>query len=106
MKNKEEKIEFQKKVHRRIFVRDITLLAACPSCYVIFCCFFRLLRFYEEKKILLQKMVGGLAPSDPTLPPSSPSVHGPATCNYQLRNILKACLKMYGKSYKHLMINI
>ena len=49
MRNQEVKIELQKKVHRRICVRDITFLAACPSSSVIFCRFFRLLRFYEEK---------------------------------------------------------
>ena len=37
------KIELQKKDHRRICVRDITLLAAQLPFYVIFCCFFRLL---------------------------------------------------------------
>ena len=53
--NPRKKIELQKKVHRKIFVRDITFLAARPP-YAIFCRFFRLLplfrllRFYVEKK--------------------------------------------------------
>ena len=42
-KNQEEKIELQKKVHRTICVRDITLLAARSSFYVIFCWFLHLL---------------------------------------------------------------
>ena len=36
MRVQEEKIELQKKVHRRIFVRNTTFLAACPPSYVIF----------------------------------------------------------------------
>ena len=53
--NPRKKIELQKKVHRKIFVRDITFLAARPP-YAIFCRFFRLLplfrllRFSAEKK--------------------------------------------------------
>ena len=44
MRNQEEiKIELQKKVHRRICVRNITFLIAHPPFYVIFCCFLRLL---------------------------------------------------------------
>ena len=44
MRNQEEiKIELQKKVHKRICVRDITFLTARPPFYVIFCCFLRLL---------------------------------------------------------------
>ena len=65
MRNQEEKIELQKKVHRRICLRDITLLAARPPSYVIFLSFFRLLRFYEKKK-MFQKMMGGLAPPLPS----------------------------------------
>ena len=37
------KIELQKKVHRKICVRDITFLTARLPFYVIFCCFFCLL---------------------------------------------------------------
>ena len=55
----EEKNELQKKVHRRICMRDINFLAARPPSYAISCCFFRLLQFYVEKLILLQKMAGG-----------------------------------------------
>ena len=51
--NQEENIELQKKVHGRSFVRDITFLTARPSSYVVFCRFFGLLGFYEEKKIFL-----------------------------------------------------
>ena len=39
------KIELQKKVHRRICVRNITFLIARPPFYDIFCYFFCLLRF-------------------------------------------------------------
>ena len=53
MKNQEENIELQKKVHGRSFVRDITFLTARPSSYVVFCRFFGLLGFYEEKEIFL-----------------------------------------------------
>ena len=51
-----KKTDLQKKLHRRICVRDITFLAARPLSYVIFRLLpnFRLLRFYVEKKILLQ----------------------------------------------------
>ena len=65
MKIQEEKIELQKKVHRKTCVTSITFLAECPASYVIFCSFFRLLphfcllRFYTEEKILLQEMVVG-----------------------------------------------
>ena len=63
---REEKIELQKKVHRRVCVRNITFLAARSASQVIFCGFFRLIRFYAEKKLLLQKMVGDWCPpADP-----------------------------------------
>ena len=58
--NPRKKIELQKKVHRKIFVRDITFLAARPP-YAIFCRFFRLLplfrllRFSAEKKKIGKK---------------------------------------------------
>ena len=39
------KIELQKKVQRRICVRDIIFLTTRPAFYVIFCCFLRLLPF-------------------------------------------------------------
>ena len=55
MRIQEEKTELQKKVRRSICVRDITFLATRPPFYVIFCCFFRLLRFYVKNKILFQK---------------------------------------------------
>ena len=42
MRRREEGIKLQKKVHRIIYVRGITFLAAGPP-YVIFCHFFRLL---------------------------------------------------------------
>ena len=57
MRIQEEQIELQKKVERRICVKDISFLAARPSSYVIFCRFFRLLppfcllRFHVEKNI-------------------------------------------------------
>ena len=62
MRNQKEKIELQKKVHRRICVRNITFLAARPSLYIIFFRFFsllpalRLFQFFVEKMFLLQKM--------------------------------------------------
>ena len=44
MRNQEGlKIELQKKIPRRICVRDITFLTARPPLYVILCCFIRLL---------------------------------------------------------------
>ena len=43
MRNEKGKIKLQKKVHRRIYVRDISFLAALPPSYVVFCPFFRLL---------------------------------------------------------------
>ena len=39
----EGNIELQKKVHRRICMRDITFLTARPPSYVIFCCFLSIL---------------------------------------------------------------
>ena len=42
MRNQEGKIELQKKLHRRICVRDITFLTAHPPFYATFCCFLRL----------------------------------------------------------------
>ena len=64
--NQEGKIELQKKVDRRICLRENTFLAARPPSYVIFCCFFLLLpafglfRFYVQKIFLAQEN-GGLA---------------------------------------------
>ena len=58
MKIQEEKIELQKKVHRKTCVTSITFLAECPASYVIFCSFFRLLphfcllRFYPASQYL------------------------------------------------------
>ena len=44
MRNQEGiKIELQKKVRRRIRVRDITFLTARPPFYITLCCFLRLL---------------------------------------------------------------
>ena len=40
MRNQEGKIELQKKVHGRIWVRDILFLATFPPSYVIFVAFF------------------------------------------------------------------
>ena len=72
MRNDEGKIESQKKVHTRICVREITLLAAClPMSFLsLFCLLPRLflLRFYVEKNIF--------APEPST--PQPPSVYGPA----------------------------
>ena len=56
MRIQEKKIELQKKVYRRICVRDITFLATRPSSYVIICRTFRLfisirlLQLHVEKK--------------------------------------------------------
>ena len=80
MKIQAEKIESQKKVHRKTCVRDINFLDARPTSYVISCCIFRLLppfrllRFYTKEKVLLQKMVVVGAEE---LAPPSPSVYGP-----------------------------
>ena len=42
MRNQEEiKTELQKKVHRRLHVRDITFLTARPPFNATFCCFLR-----------------------------------------------------------------
>ena len=49
MKNQEENIELQKKVHGGSFLRDITFLTARPSSFVVFCRFFGLIGFYEEE---------------------------------------------------------
>ena len=47
MKNQEGKIEQQKKVHRRIYMRNITFLAACPPSYVIF---YKIVRVMSSKR--------------------------------------------------------
>ena len=86
MRIQEENTKLHKKVERRICVRDITLLAAHPPSYVIFCRFihllspFGLLQFYVEKKTLLQKMVGAGFP----LPPN---VYGPVSYINQTKSI-------------------
>ena len=72
MRNQEEKIELQKKVRRRVCVRDIIFLAARTPFHVIFCRFFRLLQFYEEKNFFCRKKWGASAPCFPP-----PSVYGP-----------------------------
>ena len=49
MRNQEGiKVELQKKVDRRICVRDIKFLTARPLFYVIFCCLLRLLPFPSD----------------------------------------------------------
>ena len=64
--NQEGKIELQKKVDRRICLRDNTFLAARPPSYVIFSRFFLLLtafglfRFYVQK-VFLAPENGGVA---------------------------------------------
>ena len=57
--NQEEKIEFLKRVHRRICVRDITFLAAGPLSYVIFVAFFVYCVFYVEKSCFAPENGGG-----------------------------------------------
>ena len=52
---REKKIELQKKVHRRVCVRNITFLAARFASQVIFCGFFRLIQFYAEKNCCFRK---------------------------------------------------
>ena len=65
MRIQEKKIELQKKVHRRICVRDITFLATRPSSYVIICSIFRLfvsillLQLHVEKKDFAPENKGG-----------------------------------------------
>ena len=69
--NQEGKIELQKKVDRRICLRDNTFLATRPPSYVIFCRFFSYSLplvysdFTYKKFFLFQKMVGQLAPPSP-----------------------------------------
>ena len=77
LKIQEKKIKSNKKVHRRISVREVTFLAARPHSYIIFCRFlrllppFRLLRFYVQKKFPPENG-GGLAPPPaPILPMST-----------------------------------
>ena len=76
MRIQEEKSELQKKVRRRICVREISFLAPRPPSYVIFYCFFRLLppfhllQFYTEKNFCSRKWRGDWRPL-------SPSAHGP-----------------------------
>ena len=65
MKIQEKKIELQKKVHRRIWMTDITCVAARPPSYVFFVAFsstFSLLStsvLCRKKKLLLQKINEG-----------------------------------------------
>ena len=42
------KIDLQKKVHRKICVRGVTFLTGRPLFYIIFCCFLRLLPFPSD----------------------------------------------------------
>ena len=66
MRNQEGKIELQKKVDRRICLRDSIFLAPRPPSYIIFCRFFLLLpafglfRFYVQKFFFAQEN-GGVA---------------------------------------------
>ena len=61
MRKQEGKIELQNlEIHRRICVKDITFLASRPMSFLLFFHLllpFCLLRFYIEKKHLLQKLV-------------------------------------------------
>ena len=55
MRNQEGKIELQKKVHRRICMRDIAFLAARPPSYVpFFVAFFCLLAPSSQVQYLLR----------------------------------------------------
>ena len=69
MRTQEEQRELQKKVHRRICVRDISFLTARPPIYVIFRLLppFCLLQFYVEKIFLIQKMEEAAPPPCPTV---------------------------------------
>ena len=69
MRNQEGKIELQKKLHRKICVRDITFLAPRSSFYVISSTL-----ILRRKKNFLQKMVRNGGRALASLPP--PSVYG------------------------------
>ena len=93
--NQEEKIEFLKRVHRRICVRDITFLAAGPLSYVIFVAFFVYCVFYVEKVVLLRKTVAVGGEGGGTGTPCALSFSGPELWRLssvrilqQIRNIL------------------
>ena len=53
MRKQEKKIELQKKVHRRIYERDIIFLTARPPFYVILCGFLCLLPALSQLTYLL-----------------------------------------------------
>ena len=83
MRIQEEKTELQKKVHRRICMKAITLLAAHPPSNVIFYRFFRLLppfpllQSYIEKNFPPEKGWGRGrgSPSYPHCLPVSTALH-------------------------------
>lgn len=118
---KKKKLTYRKKTHRRICVKAITFQAARPSSYVSFCRFFRLPRFYEEKKIPPQNSRGkeGLLP--PARPrvynPARPSVYNPAILPYfdfslpsvELIKLIGSWKKKYfqgrGKEFAHWVLN-
>ena len=64
---KKRTIELQKKVHRKIWVRDITFLTARPPSYVTFCRFFSSLLSLSSALNFLGKNI--FAPEGRSLPP-------------------------------------
>ena len=70
VRNQEEKIGLQKKVHRRICVSDATFLAARPATYIIFVAFLSTTILHSKRKIVPENgerrgegVVGSLLPS-------------------------------------------
>ena len=98
MRNQKEKIELQKKVHKRICMWKITFLVVRPPSYVIFCRFFRVLRFYEEKKFCFRKWWRRLAPP---VPPS-PNVYGRVNTSdkiFRIINIMLAKIETFWSNF-------
>ena len=98
MRNQKEKIELQKKVHRRICVRNITFLAARPSLYVIFFRFFsllpafRLFQFFCRKNVFTpEDVVGGAGVAN--VPPGS--VVDVSQQNVYIKRENSSCEKLY-----------
>ena len=104
MRNQEGRTELQKKVHRRICVRNITFFGYMSSFLCHFCRFFRLLppfrlvRFYIKKIFALEN--GG---GEGRLVLPAPSVYSPAS---RAKDIISLHLIVIINRYLYWLLNL
>ena len=89
--NQLEKTEWQKKVHIRLCLRDITFLAARSSSYVIFCRFFRLFLSFAYSGFTQKK----------NFAPENGGWVGEVLTPPLLLQCLRPCLKLYHQANEY-----